>query len=107
MENLSVSIDHLSNLAERQKNAAGMIKTGGESGTNPEGFNSKLRSSHGAVCAPAFSPAGAAETARAAATAALVNVSEQLADRVVLAASDYQNTNSAEAGKLNKEMPSA
>jgi hypothetical protein len=107
MENLSVSLDHLRDLEKRQTDAAGMIKTGGESGTNPEGFNSKLRSSHGAVCAPAFSPAGAAETARAAATEALVKVSEQLAQRVLLAADDYQNTNTNEAGKLNNQMPSS
>ncbi len=107
MENLSVSSDHLNNLAERQTNAAGMIKTGGESGTNPEGFNSKLQSSHGAVCAPAFIPAGAAENARADATAALVKVSQQLAQRVVLAAGDYQNTDTGEAGTLNNQMPSA
>jgi|GEM_PF-4509293 len=107
MQNLSVSSDHLHDLQKRQTDAAELIKKGGESGTNPEGFNSKLRSSHGAVCAPAFSPAGAAETARASATAALVKVSEQLAERVVLAADDYENTNTGEAGKLNKEMPSA
>ena len=66
-----------------------------------------VRKTHGAVCTASFAAVEKALSERVTAVTNAQKESERLSGVLLKGLEDYQGTNSAEAGKLNKEMPSA
>jgi hypothetical protein len=99
-ETVSVS-EFMQDLAARQDNAARLLA---ESATAGVGFNKRVRLTHGAVCAPAFSAVKQVESARENAANALAAFSAGLAAKIRDSDTVFKTTDSAAGDDLNKQM---
>ena len=98
---LRVITSHVLELAQMQATAAEQILA---AATASHGVSTSMAVNHGTVCATSTAAVAAAEAARAAACAGLNSVSTSLSSRLGLAASQYDQSDTQEAGKLGKEM---
>ena len=101
MDNLVAVSRFLQDLAARQDNAERLLT---ESATAGIGFNKRVRLTHGAVCAPAFSAVKRVESARENAANALAAFSAGLAANIRDSDTDYKDADSAAGDDLNNQM---
>ncbi|MDH6198204.1 hypothetical protein M2272_004863 [Mycobacterium frederiksbergense] len=98
---LRVNTSHVRELAQRQGTAAQQVQS---AAATTQGVSMSMLANHGIVCTTANTAVAAAEQARAAACASMNLVSTSLAEKLGVAASRYDGTDTQSAGKLSKEM---
>jgi hypothetical protein len=98
---LKVVPSDLNDRANSQRRVAGIIE-GAEQAI--DGSTITVARTHGLVCAATIAALGEAQMSRSAATKAMSGLSNQLAENLDNAASDYNNTDQSEEGNINGQM---
>ena len=98
---LRVNTAHVRELAEQQGKAAQQVL---EALAAAQGVGTSMWANHGMVCATSNTAVLLAEQARAMACANINTVSTSLSQKLGIAASRYDGTDTQSAGKLDKEM---
>ena len=101
MGNLNVTTAHLRELASQQSEAASAIT---EAAAATQGTAMNMWSSHGIVCSATNMAVMAADGARGSACTAAATVSSTLSEMLDTAASQYDQTDSAQASELDTTM---
>jgi len=101
MDNLKVTPDFLTQLAQKQTNAAEEIST---ATAQTEGLANKVVSTHGVVCSGSHTPIKTAETQRQRAITELAIVSQQTAERLLEGLEDYTTSDGKSSDVMDKQV---
>ncbi len=98
---LQVTTEELHELSSKQQQAASLV---GAASAAAQGVSSSMLVNHGVICAGTTAAVMMAEQTRSAASAGMQAVSTDLAEKLNMAATNYQCTDQHEAGKLYGQM---
>lgn len=98
---LDVTTSHVRELADGQTTVARYLEQVSEV---TDGVSASMLVNHGPVCAVSITALAFANNAREAACAAMASVSEDLAEKLKVAATGYDQTDTQAGGWLDKEM---
>ncbi|MED5815672.1 ESX-1 secretion-associated protein [Mycolicibacterium sp. 050232] len=98
---LGVTTSHVRGLSDGQNRAKAAIEL---TASVTDGVSDSMVINHGPICAASITALNLANMARHVACAAMASVSQDLAEKMAAAASQYDQTDSQAAADIDKEM---
>ncbi|BBX89631.1 ESX-1 secretion-associated protein [Mycolicibacterium boenickei] len=98
---LGVTSSHVRQLSDGQSTAMTSIQSNAKV---TDGVAASMFVNHGPICLASITALGMANDARAAACAAMASVSQDMAKKLDVTASQYDQTDAEAAAKIDKEM---